>query len=100
MNNSPEFRRECEARYVLKMDPDKREEFYRGARIKRGPNAVNELIKEVKKQEAQHVLKMNHAGRQEYYKVVLETQGRGEVNKLIAEVNKQRRRENSQEMAA
>lgn len=100
MNNSPEFRRECEARHVLKMSYENRQHFYEKAREKRGVVAVDELIKEVKRQEANHVLKMNRAARQEYYKVVLETRGRGEVNKLISEVNKQRRRENSQEMAA
>jgi len=50
MNNSEDFRRECEARHVLKMEYDKRMNYYKGVLEKRGQESVNELIAEVKKQ--------------------------------------------------
>lgn len=50
MNNSPEYRRECEARQVLKMPQDKRQEYYRGVLAHRKQNGVDALIAEVKRQ--------------------------------------------------
>lgn len=49
MNNSPEFRRQCEARYVAKMSKDQREEFYKGVLKERGREAANLLIADVNK---------------------------------------------------
>jgi len=51
MNTSTEqFRRECEARHVLKMSDDKRQEYYKGVQAKRGQKGIDELLTEVKKQ--------------------------------------------------
>jgi hypothetical protein len=50
MNNSPEYRRECEARFVLKMPYDKRMEHYRGVLEKRKQKGLDELIAEVNRQ--------------------------------------------------
>lgn len=50
MNNSEEYRRQCEARQVLKWGREKRQEYYRGVEAKRGPAAASELIAEVKRQ--------------------------------------------------
>lgn len=48
--NSPEFRLECEARYVLKMARARREEFYKGVLLHRKQKGLDELLAEVKKQ--------------------------------------------------
>lgn len=57
MNNSPaikrdsnEFRRECEAKHVIKMDPIQREDFYKGVLLHRRQKGLDELVAEVKKQ--------------------------------------------------
>lgn len=50
MNNSEAFRRECEARQVLKMPDDKRQEYYQGVLKHRGQAGVDYLIAEVKRQ--------------------------------------------------
>ena len=50
MDNSPEFRRQCEARFVLKMSDGKRQAYYRGVEEKRGSAAAHELVAEVKRQ--------------------------------------------------
>lgn len=49
MKNSPEWRRECLAKYVLAMDKERREEFYKGMVEKSGKLAVNQLIDDVNK---------------------------------------------------
>lgn len=50
MNNSEQYRRECEARHVMKMPEEKRMEYYRGVLKNRGQNGVDYLIAEVKRQ--------------------------------------------------
>lgn len=50
MNNSEQFRKECEARHALSMDDQKRQAYYQGVLGKRGEKAVNELLTEVKRQ--------------------------------------------------
>ena len=50
MNNTEQFRRECEARFVLKMSDGKRQAYYRGVEAKRGTDAAHELVAEVKRQ--------------------------------------------------
>lgn len=50
MNKTEQFRRECEARRVLQMSDDMRQEHYKGCLAKRGQAKVDELIKEVKNQ--------------------------------------------------
>lgn len=42
-----QHRRECEARHVLKMSDDRRQEFYEGALKHRGREKVNQLIDDV-----------------------------------------------------
>lgn len=49
-NNSPDFRRECEAREIMKWELQKRQAHYAAIREKRGELAAKELINEVKKQ--------------------------------------------------
>lgn len=49
-NNSEEFRRECEARQVMKWTDDHRQEYYKGVQSKRGQKAAEELVAEVKRQ--------------------------------------------------
>lgn len=50
MNNSEQYRRECEARQVMKMPDDKRQEYYRGVLAHRKQKGVDYLIAEVKRQ--------------------------------------------------
>ena len=50
MNNSEQYRRECEARYALKLPDDKRQEYYRGVLKHRGQAGVDYLLDEVKRQ--------------------------------------------------
>ena len=50
MNNTEQFRKECEARFVLKMSDGKRQAYYRGVEEKRGSAAAHELVAEVKRQ--------------------------------------------------
>ena len=47
MNNSEEFRRACEVRYVAKMPDEKRREFYQGVLKHRGKEKANQLIGDV-----------------------------------------------------
>jgi len=47
MNNTEQYRRDCEARYVLKMSDARRKEFYEGALKHRGKEKVNQLINDV-----------------------------------------------------
>lgn len=49
-NNSESFRREAEARHVLKMPDEKRQEYYQGVLKHRGQSGVDYLITEVKRQ--------------------------------------------------
>lgn len=49
-NNSESFRRETEARHVLKMPDEKRQEYYQGVLKHRGQAGVDYLIAEVKRQ--------------------------------------------------
>lgn len=50
MKNDEQHRRECEARYALKMDDQKRQAYYQGVKDKRGEKAIDELLTEVKRQ--------------------------------------------------
>jgi hypothetical protein len=50
MNNTEQYRRECEARRVIQMSDAQREAHYHGCRAKRGQPKLDELLKEVKKQ--------------------------------------------------
>lgn len=50
MNNSPEYRLQCEARHVMKMDYDRRQAYYQGVLEHRKQKGVDELIAEVKRQ--------------------------------------------------
>lgn len=50
MNNSPEFKRECEARFVMKMTHEKRREYYSGVLRERKQKGLDELINEVNRQ--------------------------------------------------
>ena len=70
MDNSPEFRRQCEARFVLKMSDWERESYFKGVQEKRGERGLNELKAEFKAQEALVVLKMEQGERQAYYRGV------------------------------
>lgn len=47
MNNSEEFRRECEARRVLKMGDEQRKSYYEGVLKHRGRERTNQLICDV-----------------------------------------------------
>jgi hypothetical protein len=49
-NDSEEFRRQCEARYVIKMDKERRKAHYIGVEKKRGRAAMLELWEEAKRQ--------------------------------------------------
>ncbi|SEO78401.1 hypothetical protein [Nitrosovibrio sp. Nv6] len=46
-NDSEEYRRECEARYVMKMGDERRNTYYQGVLQKRGKAKANELIDDV-----------------------------------------------------
>lgn len=48
--SSEEFRRECEARHVLKYPKEQRDAYYTGVQKIRGQKAADELVAEVKKQ--------------------------------------------------
>ena len=50
MNTSEQYRKECEARQVLKWGREKRKEYYQGVKFNRGEAAKNELIAEVRRQ--------------------------------------------------
>lgn len=50
MNNTEQYRRECEARQVLKWPKEKRQAHYEAIRVIRGDKATEELIAEVKRQ--------------------------------------------------
>jgi hypothetical protein len=50
MNNSPEFRVQCEAREVLRMKPKQRERFYEGVLLHRKQAGLDYLLKEVERQ--------------------------------------------------
>ena len=94
MNNSEQYRRECEAREVLKMNPDKREEFYKGVLNHRKQRGLDALVAEVKRQlklEAGRVVLLSDEKRQEYYRNAFEARGQKGVDELIAEVKKLRR---------
>lgn len=43
-----EFRRECEARYLLTMRRDRREKYYRDVSLRRGLPASRQLVADVK----------------------------------------------------
>ncbi|SOD42397.1 DUF7696 family protein [Nitrosovibrio sp. Nv4] len=47
MNDSEQHRRECEARYVMKMDDTRRQTYYEGVLKHRGKAKANELIDDV-----------------------------------------------------
>lgn len=49
-NCSEDFRRECEARTIMKRTHDQRIAYYTAIRRIRGPQAADELITEVKRQ--------------------------------------------------
>lgn len=100
MNNSEEHRRACEAREVLKMSEDKRQEYYEGVKKHRGQRGVDYLAEEVTRQEAGQVLKMEYEERQAYYQGVKDKRGEKAVKELITEVKRQRRlmKENAMEM--
>src|SRR5687768_3118187 len=46
MNNSEEFRRQCEARYCLKMTTERRQAHYQGVKENRGQKGLDDLIAE------------------------------------------------------
>lgn len=50
MNNSPEFRLACEARFVMKMPHEKRRDYYAGVLRERTQKGLDELIHEVNRQ--------------------------------------------------
>lgn len=50
MNDSPEYRKQCEARLVLKWPKAQRENHYEGVEENRGKKARLDLMAEVKKQ--------------------------------------------------
>lgn len=50
MNDSPEFRRECEAREVMKWPKEQRVAHYQAIKEIRGQKAADELVAEVKRQ--------------------------------------------------
>jgi|GEM_PF-2547241 len=58
MNNTEEFRRECEAREVMKWPREKRTAHYEAIKLIRGQEATTALIDEVKKQYRIHESKM------------------------------------------
>lgn len=49
-NNSPEWRRECEAREIMKWSPHRRTGHYDAIKHTRGAKARDELIAEVNRQ--------------------------------------------------
>ena len=50
MNNSEDFRRQCEAREIMKWSPQRRTAHYAAINQIRGPKAKDELIAEVNRQ--------------------------------------------------
>lgn len=50
MNTSEQWRKECEARQVLKWGREKRQEYYTGVQRERGVKAKDALIAEVNRQ--------------------------------------------------
>jgi hypothetical protein len=50
MNDSPEFRRECEARHVMKMPYEQRRDFYAGVLRERKQKGLDELKEEIRRQ--------------------------------------------------
>ena len=50
MNNSPEYRLECEARHVMKMPYEKKRDYYAGVLRERKQKGLDELINEVNRQ--------------------------------------------------
>jgi len=61
MNNSEEFRRECEAREVMKWPREKRTAHYEAIKLIRGQTATTALIDEVKKQYRIHENSMENS---------------------------------------
>ena len=49
---SEEWRRECEARWVLTHDADWRQEYYKGVAKHRGESAAKQLVEDVKREHA------------------------------------------------
>ena len=93
-NNSESFRREAEARHVLKLPDDKRQEYYRGVLRERKQAGLDYLVSEVKRQteiEAKNLLGKPDKEREDYYRNVLGTRGRESVDTLITEVKRQRK---------
>ena len=94
MNTSEQHRHECEARHILKMSDDHRQEYYKGVQSKRGLKATEGLVGEVKRRlelEAQKALGMDDFSRQAYYHKVSDERGDKGINELLAEVKRQRR---------
>jgi hypothetical protein len=50
VNDSEEFRRQCEAREIIKWDKERRQAHYIGVEKKRGRAAMLELWEEAKRQ--------------------------------------------------
>lgn len=100
MNDSEEYRRACEAREVLKMSEEKRQQYYEGVKKHRGQKGVDYLAEAVTKQEPGHVLNMEHDERQAYYRGVQSSRGDQAANTLVSAVKRQRRlmKENAVEM--
>ena len=102
MNATEQYRRECEARHVLKMPDDKREEYYKGVQGYRKQVGLDYLVAEVNRQreiEARNLLGQPDKAREDYYRNVLDTRGRESVDALIAEVKRQRRLTRQKETA-
>lgn len=94
MNNSEAFRRETEARHVLNMPDERRQEYYKGVVAHRKQSGLDYLVAEVKRQteiEARNVLGKPDKEREDYYRNVLDSRGRESVDYLIAEVKRQRK---------
>lgn len=49
-NDSEQYRMECEARHVMEMSKEQRQEYYKGVQEKRGRDPMLELFDEVKRQ--------------------------------------------------
>lgn len=101
MNNTETFRREAEARHVLKMPDDKREEYYEGVRFHRKQAGLDYLVAEVNRQraiEAGNVLKLSGPERKKYYQDVLESRGKDSMNALIAAVKRQYQKTQKKEL--
>jgi len=91
MNNSEQYRKECEARQVLKMDYDKRQDYYKGVLSNRKQKGLDELKAEVATQEANQVLKLDYEARQEYYRNIQANIGQDAVETLVSAVKRQRK---------